>query len=103
MTEHDHYTAPLEFEHYDVHGFTGRKFRDLYGARCSILESSLASAPAIWLGCDEGRLLGDGPPWPDKPRQLLAWMHLTQAQVRGLLPLLQHFVEHGCLPEVSDD
>jgi hypothetical protein len=90
MTEHDHYTAPLEFEHYDVHGFTGRKFRDLYGARCSIQESSLASAPAIWLGCDEGR-------------QLLAWMHLTQAQVRGLLPLLQHFVEHGCLPEVSHD
>jgi len=102
MTDHDHYTAPLEFEHYDVHGFPGLCFRDLYGAKCSIQESSLASAPAIWLGCDEGYLVGDGPPWPEK-RNLLARMHLTQAQVKSLLPLLQHFVEHGCLPEVSHD
>lgn len=98
MTEEDCYAASLEFDSYNVRGFPGMKFHDLYGAKCSIQESSLAETPAIWLGRDEGYLVGDGPPWPDKPRKLLARMHLTQAQAKSLLPLLQHFADHGTLP-----
>lgn len=62
-------------------GFRLVEFIDFYGIPCSIQESSLATEQAIWLGRDYAR------------------MHLSQAQVQELLPLLQHFAETGELPE----
>lgn len=73
----------------DVRGFLYAKFLDRYNAPCSIQESSLATEPALWLGCDTGtHHLG----------RCMARMHLTQAQVAELMPLLQYFIENGRLP-----
>ncbi len=103
-------------------GFPVVGFQDRCGAKCSIQKSSLADEDAIWIGIDDpdpqimardalemGRtdLLNDGPeryngwvnfPIPDKVL-LTTRMHLNKEQVATLLPLLQHFLEHGELPE----
>ncbi len=62
-------------------GFLKGKFKDLYGYDCSIQKSSLATQDCIWLGCKGNR------------------MHLTQDMAAELIPLLQHFVETGDLPD----
>ena len=72
-------------------GFTRGEFKDRYGAACSIQESSLASEPAIWLGCDHETVDRAGMPCG-------ARMHLTQELAAKLIPLLQTFVETGELP-----
>ncbi len=61
-------------------GFLRGEFQDEYGMACSVQKSSVATEDCIWLGRDYYR------------------MHLTQAMVADLLPLLQHFVETGDLP-----
>lgn len=68
-------------------GFLRVLFTDRYGEVCSLQESSLASEPAIWLGFDG----------PAGQR-----MHLTQEQMRELLPLLTRFVETGNLSTRSE-
>jgi len=72
-------------------GFVRADFNDLYGAWCSIQESSLATDDAIWLGLDEGthhHVTGE----------CMARMHLSRDQVAELIPVLQYFVENGHLP-----
>ncbi len=61
-------------------GFLRGEFKDRNDAVCSIQKSSIATEDCIWLGCERR-------------------MHLTQAMVADLLPLLQHFVATGDLPE----
>ena len=101
-------------------GFRIDKFVDRYGHACSLQKSSLATEDAVWFGIDDpmpqimssdavklGRvdLLTPGEPvvgwvpWtlPDEV-QISTRMHLTQAQVKALLPALQHFVKTGQLP-----
>ncbi len=101
-------------------GFRIDKFVDRYGVPCSLQKSSLATEDAIWLGVDDpnpqimasdavkmGRKDLFNPndpiegwvafPLPDEV-QLSTRMHLTQAQVKALLPALQHFVKTGQLP-----
>lgn len=68
-------------------GFLRADFFDRYGSECSLQGSSLASEHAIWLGVDK--------PFDGEPNTR---MHLTQEQVRDLLPLLQHFADTGELP-----
>lgn len=71
-------------------GFRRADFKDLYGAECSIQESSLMTDDAIWLGCDEGsHHLG----------ACSARMHLDRERAAQIIKLLQHFVETGALPE----
>lgn len=73
-------------------GFLVGKFTDAYGANCSIQESSIVE-PHIWLGSDD-----------DQQRHhvtgelMSTRMHLSQEQVRELLPLLTYFAETGYLP-----
>lgn len=88
-----------QFEKFNVRGFHGFRFQDRYGTSCSLQESSAASEPCIWIGAEEGLLPGDGPPWPEQKRHVLARMHLNQEQVRALLPALVHFAEAGELPD----
>lgn len=71
------------------HGCRYVEFQDLYGKPCSLQESSLAIEPAIWFGVD----LDYGP---------FTRMHLSRVQVQDLLPLLQHFVSTGDLPDQGD-
>jgi hypothetical protein len=73
-------------------GFQKGKFKDRYGADCSIQESSLATEACIWLGCDHETIHGK------TGERCGARMHLTQAMVSELIPLLQHFVDTGELP-----
>lgn len=76
------------FNPYNLRVLVGYRFHDRNDASCSVQESSLATEAAIWLGVDHA-----------KPQtQLPTRMHLTQEQVRELLPMLTHFAEHGTLP-----
>lgn len=78
--------------HKTSRGFRRIDFIDFYLEKCSLQESSLATEKAIWFGCNEGNHV-DG--------ECLARMHLTQKQVKMLLPLLHHFVETGELPDIE--
>jgi hypothetical protein len=83
-------------------GFDIITFNDKYGHECSLQESS-ANEPAIWFGPNEAepKILVKGGGWQpvDFPEETMfnTRMHLTQDQVKELLPYLQHFAEHGCL------
>lgn len=74
-------------------GFARYDFKDLYGAACSLQQSSLATDDAIWLGCDHETVHHvTGQPCG-------ARMHLNRDQVASLLPVLMHFIMTG---EVTD-
>lgn len=104
------------FESFDLRGHVGYRFHDCYGEKCSVQESSLLyDEGALWIGIDDARPVilasvaaahgvqtdkNEGwVPYPIPAAVLLhTRMHLTQSQVRELLPMLQHFAEHGELP-----
>lgn len=98
-------------------GFNIESFVDDNGHKCSLQESSSFDA-RIWLGidtpkiqiCDQGwkeithavhPVTGEhieiGPPTPEKQLLINGRMHLSQKQVKALLPYLQKFVETGYL------
>ena len=71
-------------------GFIIGEFKDKYRQPCSIQKSSIATENCIWLGVHTEIDLNTG---VEKGPGLR--MHLTQDQVRALLPLLNKFVETG--------
>lgn len=94
-------------------GFGKVSFSDCNGVECSLQESSLATDNAIWLGANKIGLkyfkaFQGG--WKDMPEvdefrinehySANTRMHLTQEQVKKLLPFLIHFAETG---NISDD
>lgn len=100
-------------------GFPYAEFTDRYGVKCSIQKSSLAFEDCIWLGVNnpEPTVLASRAaevgldtqqttgwvPYPIPGHvQLKTRMHLTQDQVKALLPLLQRFVETGEIQEVNN-
>lgn len=91
-------------------GFVKVVFDDRYDVACSVQESSLATEGAIWLGVESSnpRYLVPGVEWrpyvyPDGVEvHTDTRMHLTQAQVKSLMPVLQHFVKTSYLPPVED-
>jgi hypothetical protein len=97
-------------------GFKNGKFKDYGGEQCSIQKSSLATQDAIWLGIDNANpqiMSSDAirmglkkrtfteadngwtPYEIPKEVMLSTRMHLTQKQVKTLLPVLQKFVKTG--------
>lgn len=96
-------------------GFAKVAFVDRNGTPCAVQESSLATEAAIWFGAEKLAVQAfpsrSGRGWDtldveaiaraDGYRDVVAneRMHLTQAQVQALLPLLTHFAEHGELPK----
>ncbi len=82
-------------------GFQRIDFKDYYKVECSLQKSSLAMKDAIWLGCNDAdpKILIPHQGWTsvDMPEEYVAntRMHLTQDQVRELLPYLINFVETG--------
>lgn len=96
-------------------GFTCALFKDANGVPCSLQESSAARDEGlVWFGANEigvkrfdpGKGWSDVPLENDRPDGVLHVannrMHLTQSQVRNLLPALQYFAEHGTLPTDSN-
>lgn len=79
-------------------GFTYAYFGDGNGDRCSIQKSSSISNH-IWLGCEDVTVMYNhqSAELPDG-YEVYARMHLTQAQVAALIPVLEHFVVTGELP-----
>lgn len=98
--------------------FSRGEFVDSKGVECSIQESSAAMlgsgdcGPFIWIGCDKIDLQEFTPGQGWKPRPEFdepdnfphgksyignTRMHLSQEQVKELLPILQHFAEHGSI------
>lgn len=95
---------------YTNRGFGIIQFKDRYNAECSIQKSSLAGEDAIWFGVNDAdpkimasQTEAGGPGWVTYPIPkevlLTTRMHLTQEQVKELLPILQVFAETGELPE----
>lgn len=94
-------------------GFGLITFTDRYGSKCSIQDSSLATEPAIWFGVDDANpqiMAKDTPEggsgWvryniPDNVL-LSTRMHLTQEQVKSILPILQRFAETGNYLELEE-
>lgn len=82
-------------------GFEVIEFKDRYGIDCNIQKSSLASEDAIWFGAKEIglKMLDVGKGWKDvelKSNHVANnRMHLTQDQVKALLPILQKFADTG--------
>ena len=82
-------------------GFSLITFQDRYGNNCSLQKSSLADEHAIWFGPDEAdpRICVMGEGWKPVPfpedTLFTTRMHLTQDQVKELLPYLQKFAETG--------
>ena len=82
-------------------GFAVTKFKDYYGANCSLQKSSIADKDCIWLGVDDpnpkkmikGRGWVNAPIAPDI--MLSTRMHLTRNQARQLVEELQYFVDTG--------
>lgn len=60
-------------------GFDRIEFSDIYGALCSLQESSLATKDAVWLGENGSR------------------MHLDRALAAKVIASLQHWVDTGSL------
>jgi len=91
-------------------GFTLTEFTDLYGAKCSIQESSIATeGGAIWLGVDDPdpKILASKTPeggtgWVPYPIPddvlLTTRMHLNTEMAKKLVVLLNYFIEEGFLP-----
>lgn len=80
----------MSTEPFQVHktnrGFRRAKFEDRNRISCSIQESSHAEHDFLWLGIHaEYRML------------------LSREHVRSLLPLLRHFCETGCLPDIASE
>lgn len=74
-------------------------FKDYNDVECSIQESSLATKEAIWLGMNNGGThtkdhLGNN--------VCLGRMLLTRKQVKSLIKVLQYFVDHGRLPDGTE-
>lgn len=95
---------------YTSRGFGNIDFVDMYGEKCSIQKSSIATVDAIWFGIDDAnpqimasKTKEGGTGWVpyEVPKDVLLTtrMHLTQEQVKELLPILQEFAETGELPE----
>lgn len=93
-------------------GFAVGKFEDLYGTKCSIQASSLASQGAIWFGVDDaqpmvmasqaasvGVVTEESSGWVPYhiPKEVLlnTRMHLSREQVAAMLPMLQRFAATG--------
>lgn len=93
-------------------GFSILHFADRYGVNCSLQKSSLATEDAIWFGCSDASpqiMASQAAEHGVETDQVTGWvpypipeavslntrMHLTQEQVRELLPYLQHFAETG--------
>lgn len=76
-------------------GFNLCEFTDKYGAKCSLQESS-ANDPSIWFGVEPGFL--EGCTWvPVQDDNAYTRMHLTQDDVKKLLPYLQRFANKGTI------
>jgi len=71
-------------------GFSLIEFKDMYDQPCSLQKSSIATEDCIWLGVHDQIDLNTKQVIGPAQR-----MHLTQEQVKELIPLLQKFVDTG--------
>lgn len=93
-------------------GFAIGEFKDRYGHKCSLQKSSIATEDCIWLGVDDAEpkiMASIASQYGIKTNETTGWieypipkdvllntrMHLTQEQVKALLPILITFAETG--------
>lgn len=97
----------MKIEHTDRE-FDIVKFKDVYDKECSLQKSSAATFDAIWFGVTKPviKVFQKGA-WQDfvLPDEALIQtrMHLTQEQVKELLPYLIKFAESGNLTDALSD
>jgi len=69
----------------DEKGLSKISFEDDYKQQCSLQKSNAALENKIWLGVEKDI----------NGKAVNARMHLTQGQIRNLLPFLQKFADTG--------
>ncbi len=91
-------------------GFSRLEFTDVYGAECSIQQSSAACYDAIWLGVNDGKpqiMASQAGKLGVKTNETTGWipypvpeevfintrMHLNEGQVKGLITHLQNWLK----------
>jgi hypothetical protein len=74
-------------------GFGLIEFDDLYGDKCTMQDSSLATEDAIWLGIDKPKIVEGC---------ALGRMHLNRKQSKQLIRLLEYFVKYGGVPRKEE-
>jgi hypothetical protein len=72
-------------------GFGRIEFSDIYGAECSIQESSLATKNALWLGCDHETI------HETTGEKCGARMHVDLALAKRIVATLQKWIDTGRL------
>jgi len=88
-------------------GFDYREFKDANGRKCNMqISSAIEDERLLWLGVEENHIM-IGMPWQEVTfkelsqklgvKEVLVYdrMHLTQSQVKKLLPFLTKFAETG--------
>jgi len=95
-------------------GFPYLTFKDTYGLEAKIQESSSATGSKIWFGPDEpeAKVLVRGQGWkeidaekivkekyPESDVLFSSRLHLSIPQAKGLIKILEHFVESGGIPD----
>jgi hypothetical protein len=84
-------------------GFGVFEFKDLYGVNYSIQESSLATDDAIWIGVSEAKakILVSGKGWQEynipQGVHIPTRMHINKEQAKGIVEVLNKFIETGRL------
>jgi hypothetical protein len=85
-------------------GFSLIEFNDFYDVKCNIQHSSLALIDAIWIGAEDiglkkhvkGKFTNVDLSGDENTSYIANnRMHLTQDQVKALLPTLKHFAKTG--------
>jgi hypothetical protein len=98
-------------------GFQYSKFQDANSKECSIqISSDYREETLLWLGlkgADPVIMATKAKEYGIETEETTGWipysipsdvllntrMHLTQSQVKELIPILEYFVEHGNLPD----
>lgn len=110
-------------KHFTNRGFVIGEFEDLYGAKCSIQESSLADKSALWLGVHRPEIKvmsvdaknlpppkivpdedsGEDYGWSNYilPENVCVFsrMHLDIDMAKELVKILNYFIKNGRLPQ----
>jgi len=67
------------------------EFKDIYGAECSVQESSLASKNALWIGCDHETI------HEKTGEKCGARMHIDLVLAKRIVATLRRWIETGRL------
>lgn len=80
-------------------GFERFEFTDRYKNACSLQQSSLATEPAIWLGCNDNRMHLTRPMVVELVERLTAWLDSESFEVNDKPSIYDGWIGESEFPE----